>query len=58
VKIRAHSPEPPDQRLVIWSDNDAADKVAPQVLSCVVFNDEGRGAFPTLEGGFNGAALG
>ena len=27
---------------------DAADEFAPHVLSCVVYNDEGRGAFPTL----------
>lgn len=51
VKIRAHSPEPADRRLQIWKDNDPADEFAPQVLSCIVYNDEGRGAFPTLQQG-------
>lgn len=50
VKIRAHASEPADQRLAIWGDNDPADEFAPQVLNCVVYNDEGRGAFPTLKG--------
>ncbi len=50
VKIRAHASEPADQRLAIWKDNDPADEFAPQVLNCVVYNDEGRGAFPTLKG--------
>lgn len=49
VKVRAHSPEPADQRIKIWKDNDPADEFAPQVLTCVVYNDEGRGAFPTLK---------
>jgi hypothetical protein len=60
VKIRAHSPEPPDRRVAIWRDNDAADEFAPNVLSCVVYNDEGRGAFPTLKsehGKLNGEKL-
>jgi hypothetical protein len=60
VKIRAHAPEPPDRRIVIWKDNDAADEFAPQVLPCVVYNDEGRGAFPTLQrefGQLNGEKL-
>jgi hypothetical protein len=52
VKIRAHAPEPPDQRVVIWKDNDPTDEFAPQVLSCVVYNDEGRGAFPALKSGY------
>ena len=51
VKIRAHAPEPPDQRVVIWKDNDPNDEIAPQVLPCVVYNDEGRGAFPALRSG-------
>lgn len=51
VKVRAHSPEAPDRRLAIWKDNDPADEFAPNVLSCVVYNDEGRGAFPTLKNG-------
>ncbi len=49
VKIRAHSPEPKDRQLAIWTDNDDADEFAPNVLSCIVYNDEGRGAFPTLK---------
>ena len=49
VKIRAHSPEPPDKRITIWKDNDPTDEVAPEVLPGVVYNDEGRGAFPTLK---------
>lgn len=49
VKVRAHMPEPADKRVQIWKDNDPADEFAPNVLSCVVYNDEGRGAFPTLK---------
>ena len=49
VKIRAHSPEPPDKRIVIWKDNDPSDETAPAVLPGIVYNDEGRGAFPTLK---------
>jgi hypothetical protein len=49
VKVRAHAPEAPDQQVRIWTDADPADEFAPQVLSCVVYNDEGRGAFPVLE---------
>lgn len=52
VKIRAHSPEPNDRWLSIWNDNDPNDEFAPNVLSCVVYNDEGRGAFPTLKQDF------
>lgn len=60
VKIRAHAPEPPDRRVVIWKDNDPTDELAPNVLSCVVYNDEGRGAFPILKsnhGRLNGEKL-
>lgn len=49
VKIRAHQPESPGDRLRIWRDNDPGDELAPQVLPCVVYQDEGRGAFPTLQ---------
>lgn len=49
VKIRAHSPEPAGQQITIWKDNDATDENAPAVLPGVVYNDEGRGAFPTLK---------
>ena len=44
----------------IWSDNDRSDELAPNILSCVVYHDEGRGAFPTLEsqrGKLNGERL-
>lgn len=60
VKVRAHSPEPDDRKLSIWTDNDPDDEFAPNVLSCIVYNDEGRGAFPTLQrdrGKLNGEAL-
>ncbi len=49
VKIRAHSPEPPDKRIIIWKDNDPTDETAPSVLPGIVYNDEGRGAFPALK---------
>jgi isopenicillin-N N-acyltransferase like protein len=60
VKIRAHSPEPADRWLDIWTDNDPKDEFAPNILRCVVYNDEGRGAFPTLKkelGKLNGEKL-
>lgn len=60
VKIRAHSPEPADRRVAIWKDNDPTDEFAPNVMSCVVYNDEGRGAFPKLKtqfGQLNGEKL-
>ena len=49
AKIMAHAPETPPDDLVIWYDNDPADEFAPDVLVDVVYNDEGRGAFPTLD---------
>ncbi len=49
VKILAHTPESPDRRIVIWKDNDPHDEFAPRVLEQVVYNDEGRGAFPLLK---------
>jgi hypothetical protein len=49
VKILAHTPEPPGRRMVIWKDNDPNDEFAPRVLPHVVYNDEGRGAFPLLQ---------
>lgn len=60
VKIRAHAPEPADRRVMVWKDNDPTDEFAPNVMSCVVYNDEGRGAFPTLKkeyGKLNGEKL-
>lgn len=32
----------------IWRDQDPADELAPKVLSCAVYHDEGRGVFPAL----------
>lgn len=52
VKILAHTTAPPTERLKIWRDNDPTDEFAPQVLPCVVYNDEGRGAFPYLKDQF------
>lgn len=60
VKIKAHAPEPEDRRLRIWRDNDPDDDLAPNVLPGVVYQDEGRGAFPTLKaeyGRLNGQRL-
>jgi len=51
VKIRAHSPEAPADRVRVWGDNDATDELAPNVLPQVVYQDEGRGAFPVLKAG-------
>jgi hypothetical protein len=51
VKIRAHSPETPAERIRIWNDNDPADELAPSVLPQLVYQDEGRGAFPALKAG-------
>ncbi|MBN2308391.1 MAG: hypothetical protein JXR94_05435, partial [Candidatus Hydrogenedentes bacterium] len=48
VKIQAHAPETPPADLIVWTDNDATDEFAPNVLVDVVYNDEGRGAYPTL----------
>ncbi len=49
VKIRAAAPTPGSVDISVWNDNDASDELAPEVLSCVVYQDEGRGAFPTLK---------
>ena len=61
VKIRAASGGArPQPEITIWNDNDAADELAPKILSCVVYHDEGRGAFPTLDsqrGKLNGEKL-
>lgn len=44
VKIRTVG-----DQVTLWNDNDASDEFAPQVLPCLVYNDEGRGAFETLQ---------
>jgi PhoPQ-activated pathogenicity-related protein len=49
VKILAHAPETPPADLVTWTDNDPTDELAPNVLQDVVYQDEGRGAFPYLD---------
>ena len=38
--------------LRIWHDDDQTDEVAPAVLPNVVYNDEGRGAFPLIQAGY------
>jgi hypothetical protein len=61
VKIRAAAGDSSaDDKIEVWGDNDADDEFAPHVMSCVVYNDEGRGAFPTLtaeRGKLNGPRL-
>jgi isopenicillin-N N-acyltransferase like protein len=44
AKIKAHAPS-----LEIWPDNDPKDELAPAVAEDLVYNDEGRGAFPHLK---------
>ncbi|MBN2311106.1 MAG: thrombospondin type 3 repeat-containing protein, partial [Candidatus Hydrogenedentes bacterium] len=51
VKILAHAPETPPGDLVIWTDNDATDEYAPDVAVDVVYEDEGRGAYPLIVAG-------
>lgn len=48
VKIRIHT-GPDGDDLAIWSAADPQDELAPAVLADVVYQDEGRGAFPHLE---------
>jgi hypothetical protein len=60
VKIKAHSLSAAPRDVLIWRDNDSEDELAPNVLTCVVYQDEGRGAFPTLReehGKLNGPRL-
>jgi len=50
VKIRTLSTSASkDKDVAIWKDNDPTDEFAPNVLNSCVYNDEGRGAFPTLQ---------
>ncbi|RKX39027.1 MAG: hypothetical protein DRP64_14790 [Verrucomicrobia bacterium] len=44
AKIKAHAPD-----LDIWYDNDEKDEFYPKVVEDLVYNDEGRGAFPHLQ---------
>ncbi|MCU0718202.1 MAG: C45 family autoproteolytic acyltransferase/hydrolase [Pirellula sp.] len=49
VKVRTNASNPASTEIDLWKDNDKTDEFYPNVLSCVVYNDEGRGAFPTLK---------
>lgn len=60
VKVRTQAQAAVGDRIRLWTDNDRDDELAPNVLSCVVYHDEGRGAFPTLSasrGRLDGPAL-
>jgi len=48
VKIRANSLVKAPEDVRVWKDNDTTDELAPNILPEVVYQDEGRGAFPTL----------
>lgn len=52
VKVLAHAPETPPKDLLIVRDNDPSDEFAPNVLKNVVYNDEGRGAYPLLKAAY------
>jgi hypothetical protein len=49
VKILAHSPGHAPADIRIWRDNDPGDELAPNILTHVVYQDEGRGAFGPLK---------
>jgi hypothetical protein len=49
VKLRTETGVSSEPVVKIWRDDDRQDELAPHVLPCVVYQDEGRGAFPTLE---------
>jgi len=51
VKIRTDTRSRDVEQVRVWKDADATDELAPEVLSCVVYQDEGRGAFPILKKG-------
>jgi len=60
VKIRVAAPLGEEPQIDMWSDAAADDELAPNTLSDLVYHDEGRGAFPTLEaerGKINGPSL-
>jgi isopenicillin-N N-acyltransferase-like protein len=60
VKIRVAAPLGQEPQIDMWSDAAADDELAPNTLSDLVYHDEGRGAFPTLEaerGKINGPSL-
>lgn len=49
VKIRTDSRVRGADQVQVWKDDDGSDELAPNVLSCVVYQDEGRGVFPRLQ---------
>ncbi|MGA2501841.1 MAG: hypothetical protein ABSH20_29215 [Tepidisphaeraceae bacterium] len=49
VKIRTVSGGTSATSVHVWQDNDREDELAPNVMPCVVYQDEGRGAFPILQ---------
>ncbi len=49
VKIRTDTRVRGADQVRVWKDDDGSDELAPNVLSCVVYQDEGRGAFPRLQ---------
>lgn len=52
VKVRAHTGGGfPTPQVNEWKDNDPTDELAPKVLECAVYHDEGRGVFPALRSG-------
>lgn len=51
VKIRTDTRKAGAPEVKVWRDDDTTDELAPDVLSCVVYQDEGRGAFPALRSG-------
>lgn len=60
VKIRTDTRGRGVDQVRVWKDADASDELAPEVLSCVVYQDEGRGAFPILkkeQGKLDGPAM-
>ena len=48
VNLILNCGETPPDDLIIWPDNSPTDEFWPNVLVDVVYNDEGRGAYPTL----------
>ncbi len=60
VKIRLKASKSAGERVWIWKDDDSSDELAPNVLKDVVYQDEGRGAFPLIKkqyGRLNGERL-
>jgi hypothetical protein len=60
VKVRVKPADGGESITSVWKDADPSDEFAPKVLPGIVYNDEGRGAFPFLErerGQLNGQKL-